>query len=55
MPQSFALYVPTCPFVLVFWVSWPIGKPYSHVINALLDENCVPEQEGAVGAKEALR
>lgn len=35
--------LPTCPFVLVLWVSWPIGKPCSRVINLLLDENCVPE------------
>lgn len=51
MSRPLALYIPTCPFVLVFWVSWPIGKPYSRVINALLNENCVPEQEGLLELK----
>lgn len=54
MPQPLALYVSTCSLVLVLWVSWPIARPCLCVINVLLDENCVPEQEGAVGVEGAL-
>lgn len=40
--------------VLVLWVSWPIARPCLCVINVLLDENCIPKQEGAVGVEGAL-
>lgn len=54
MPQPLALYVPICLLVLILWVSWPIARHCSCVINVLLDENCVPEQEGAVGVEGAF-
>lgn len=54
MPQPLALYVPTCPLVLVLWVSWPIARPCLCVINVLLNENYVPEQEEAVGVEGAF-